>query len=819
MGPPFVDYIVSGTPQGCDVGTVTDTVRVYFNDGVSTTITPNPVFICDGDPDATISTTTIGGSPPYSYLWSTGATTSAITVSLAGTYWVEVSDTTAGCPPSTDTVIVTVSGGPITADAGLDTTVCTTAPDVMLSGAVTEAVGGVWTGGAGTFTPDDSTLTATYSPTAAEMLAGSVTLILTTYGNGGCPGTSDTVIITYQDPPVVDAGTDIALCEGDLASLSGSVTGGAGTGIWTSTGSGSFSPSDTDLSADYTPSAADVTAGTVTLTLTATDGCAASTDFLIVTITEAIVVDAGPDDTICIGDLASLAGSVTGGTSTGIWTTSGSGSFSPADTDLSADYTPSAADELAGSITIYLTSTTNGACAAEVDSMVITITTLPIVDAGGDAAICEGELVSLAGSVTGGGGTGIWTTSGSGTFSPSDTDLSADYTPSAADVTAGTVTITLTATASCSPVSDFMIITITPDILVDAGADEIICEGDVVSLSGSVTGGTTTGIWTTSGSGSFSPSDTDLSADYTPSAADILAGSVTITLTSTANGACSPVVDFLVVTITTLPIVDAGGDVAICEGEIVSLSGSVTGASTTGIWTTSGSGTFSPSDTDLSADYTPSAADILAGSVTLTLSATGSCAPISDFLIVTITSEILVDAGVDDTICIGDIASLTGSVTGGTSTGIWTTSGSGAFSPSDTDLSADYTPSAADETAGTVTLFLTSTANGACSPVVDSVIITITSLPIVDAGGDVAICEGEVVSLGGTVTGGAGTGIWTTSGSGTFSPIQMVSSTPASTRISDVIVTMRKSEIGAQLPVADNVKVTDPARISAALGV
>ena len=681
----------------------------------------------------------------------------------------------------------------------------------MLSGAVTEAVGGVWTGGAGTFTPDDSTLTATYSPTAAEMLAGSVTLILTTYGNGGCPGTSDTVIITYQDPPVVDAGTDIALCEGDLASLSGSVTGGAGTGIWTSTGSGSFSPSDTDLSADYTPSAADVTAGTVTLTLTATDGCAASTDFLIVTITEAIVVDAGPDDTICIGDLASLAGSVTGGTSTGIWTTSGSGSFSPADTDLSADYTPSAADELAGSITIYLTSTTNGACAAEVDSMVITITTLPIVDAGGDAAICEGELVSLAGSVTGGGGTGIWTTSGSGTFSPSDTDLSADYTPSAADVTAGTVTITLTATASCSPVSDFMIITITPDILVDAGADEIICEGDVVSLSGSVTGGTTTGIWTTSGSGSFSPSDTDLSADYTPSAADILAGSVTITLTSTANGACSPVVDFLVVTITTLPIVDAGGDVAICEGEIVSLSGSVTGASTTGIWTTSGSGTFSPSDTDLSADYTPSAADILAGSVTLTLSATGSCAPISDFLIVTITSEILVDAGVDDTICIGDIASLTGSVTGGTSTGIWTTSGSGAFSPSDTDLSADYTPSAADETAGTVTLFLTSTANGACSPVVDSVIITITSLPIVDAGGDVAICEGEVVSLGGTVTGGAGTGIWTTSGSGTFSPSDTDLSADYTPSAADILagsVTLTLTATDACLGVTDDMIIT-----------
>lgn len=95
---------------------------------------------------------------------------------------------------------------------------------------------------------------------------------------------------------------------------------------------------------------------------------------------------------------------------------------------------------------------------------------------------------------------------GTGTFSPSNTTLNAIYNPSAADITAGTVTLTLNATGACSAASDFMIITITPQIIVNAGVDQTICQGDVVTLGGSVTGGTTTGQWTTSGTGTFAGS-------------------------------------------------------------------------------------------------------------------------------------------------------------------------------------------------------------------------------------------------------------------------------------------------------------------------
>jgi hypothetical protein len=50
----------------------------------------------------------------------------------------------------------------------------------------------------------------------------------------------------------------------------GSVGGGATTGTWTTAGTGTFNNANA-LNAVYTPSATDITAGTVTLTLTTND--------------------------------------------------------------------------------------------------------------------------------------------------------------------------------------------------------------------------------------------------------------------------------------------------------------------------------------------------------------------------------------------------------------------------------------------------------------------------------------------------------------------------------------------------------------------
>jgi hypothetical protein len=78
-----------------------------------------------------------------------------------------------------------------------------------------------------------------------------------------------------------------------------------------------------------------------------------------------------------------------------------------------------------------------------------------------------------------------------------------------------------------------------------------------VSLTGSVTGGSTTGQWTTSGDGSFGNANS-LSTTYTPGANDKSGGSVTLTLTSTNNRTCTPGSDNMVVSIVT--VTAAAGD-------------------------------------------------------------------------------------------------------------------------------------------------------------------------------------------------------------------------------------------------------------------
>lgn len=100
-----------------------------------------------------------------------------------------------------------------------------------------------------------------------------------------------------------------------------------------------------------------------------------------------------------------------------------------------------------------------------------------------------------------------------------------------------------------------------------AGNDQSVCEGEPVVLSGTIGGGATNGTWSTSGSGTFSPSANDLNATYNPSAGDYTAGSVVLTLTTDAPAGCPPASDDITVTFTALP--DSPGTIsgpsAICN--------------------------------------------------------------------------------------------------------------------------------------------------------------------------------------------------------------------------------------------------------------
>ncbi len=197
--PPYVDFQVCGVPiSGCDLVTeVCDTVRVYFNSTLIVQINPQNPSICFGTGSTVLTANGSGGKGPYTYLWNTGATTTNITVITGGWYQVTITDQTdAPCNTSTDSVFVDVFTLPIEANAGPDIIACE-GDTIFLFGSVQIATGGVWSGGNGTYSPNDSTLVTLYIPSQIEIANGSVELYLTTTGNGSCPPDIDTILISF----------------------------------------------------------------------------------------------------------------------------------------------------------------------------------------------------------------------------------------------------------------------------------------------------------------------------------------------------------------------------------------------------------------------------------------------------------------------------------------------------------------------------------------------------------------------------------------------------------------------------------------------
>jgi len=553
--PPSVYYQVCGYPTGgCGIMLICDTVRVDFVSDLVTAIQPQNPTVCFGGPPTTIIANGSGGGAPYSYLWSTGATTSSIIVGV-GTYWVQMNDTT-NCSPVFDTITVTTFTANITANAGTDDSACIYNPVFTLNGSVTGVTGGIWTNGNGIFSPNDSTLNATYTATPAEVAAGTITLYLTTTGNGTCPADTDTIVLYIVQPPIAAFTSTAGVCQGLATSFTDQSTPAATITSW------NWNFGDTTFSTLQNPTHTYSLAGTYTVTLIvgANTSC-------IDTVTQVVTVNPMPTaafnstaqcfvDSVYFTDASTISsGSITG------W------SWNFGDAGSSTLQNPAHSYTAAGTYTVTLIVISNFGCSDTI-TQVVTVQPSPLANFGFNNT-CIGNAINFTDSSTIVFGNII-----SWNWNFGDATISALQNPSHTYTASGTYTVTLIVTSAIGCVDTIALsVTVYPGA-VAAFTNTGACQGLSTSFTDLSTGNPTSWSW------NFG--DATSSTLQNPSHAYASEGTYTVTLIVTTVNGCS---DTVVQTIIVNPLPTANfNSTALCFVDSVFFfdastisSGSITG--------------------------------------------------------------------------------------------------------------------------------------------------------------------------------------------------------------------------------------------------
>jgi hypothetical protein len=532
------------------------------------------------------------------------------------------------CIQVVDTMVITFN--PIaTIFAGVDQTICRN-NNVVLN-ASTSATSGIttWsTNGTGIFLNINS-LRTTYIPSLSDNILGAVKLTVTNFDPiNSCQNVNDVMTLTINQLALSNAGLDQTVCASlDSVSIVGNVSGSVSTGSWRTLGTGTFT-NPTSLITNYKFSASDKAAGSVELILTSSNPvgpCNSVSDTMTITINPLATVDAGPDQTICGNSPATLIAVLGGSASSGSWTSSTNSPF--ISNTLATNYFPIPSEITNGSVVLTFTSDDPiGPCSAVADSLVVTINPAALVNAGVDQIICaSNDTISLVGSISGSPTNVSWITLGSGTFT-NDTSLNTQYILSASDKASGVVSL-IFKDEQCLAVRDTVVITINQIPTVDAGPDQVICGNNSLNLVGIIGGSSTSGTWTSSTNSLFLSTDSTLI--YTPTSSQIALGSFFITYTSNdPSGLCGIANDSMQVTVNIPPTVNAGKDIYTClSASSVDIVGTQAGYPTNPLWVTlNGSGSFID-PTSLSTKYIPSAADLAAKSIIISLTTNDPVGP------------------------------------------------------------------------------------------------------------------------------------------------------------------------------------------------
>ncbi|MFN3875342.1 MAG: PKD domain-containing protein, partial [Flavobacteriales bacterium] len=324
------------TPTAYNLAAGSYTVTVSDGYGCSTTLSatvtsPAPITIasltttaetCAGFGDGTATVTASGGTPPYSFLWSNGATTPGIST-VAGTYIVGVTDVN-DCAVAVGFATIDALAQPNLVSGGPDQTVCMGSYPISLQGSIQNATGAVWSGGNGTWLANG--VNAQYMPSNDEILAGGLSLVISTTGNTLCPAASDTVPVSLSN----------AFIGASLTATHVTCNGNADGSIAFAPDAPGNSYAWNDPAAQNTPTAAGLGPGAYTIVVTDALGCDTALTAMVTQPAPLAITQFATTDASCNGGSNGTAFAlVSGGTPQYAYAWSG-GQLTPAVTGLAA---------------------------------------------------------------------------------------------------------------------------------------------------------------------------------------------------------------------------------------------------------------------------------------------------------------------------------------------------------------------------------------------------------------------------------------------------------------------------------------------------
>lgn len=537
---------------------------------------------CAGN-DGTATSTPVGVSGPYDYVWTNSVGTVVSTTSgvagantatglPSGTYTVNITNTALSCLV---TNTVTVAGGGVisTPTAGSNSPVCAGGTLNLTAAAVAGATYS-WTG-PNTFT------SLIQNPSIVGVTSagsGTYTVVAT---SGGCTASS-TVVVVINPNPTVNVPPAIIVCNGGTVSLTGftSVPAGA-TYTWTNSNTsiglgGAGAGSVPAFTATNLTGAA--ISGTITVTPTLA-GCVGTPNTYVITVNPSPTVTVPVNIIVCNGGNVPASGyssTPTGATYT--WTNSNSTIGLAAS---GAGNTPSftAINAGAASITATITVTpTLAGCVGTPGNYTITINPTPTVIVPANITVCNGGSVSASGfTSTPGGGTFAWTNSDPSIGLAAS---GAGNTPAftATNLTAGAITATITVTptvAGCPGTPNTYTITINPTPPAPTALGASVCTNNSATLTATAPGGIYE--WFDAPGGTLLITN--------PSYTTPLLSATTIYYVQTTILGCTGPLTPVTVTIAPGLVVNAGPDDTICFAGSTTLNGTPNGAGYTYSWT------------------------------------------------------------------------------------------------------------------------------------------------------------------------------------------------------------------------------------------